>query len=110
MGRWEFQTVARGDFQTGDETPGSSPGATIARSRASCWLPGGSGGGTSSGGPRGGTGRAAAEEAAEAAAKLDRRLNPYRKRGDRRTHIDLAELPEAMRRAGRPGAKQKRDG
>lgn len=32
-------------------------------------------------------------------------LTPYKKRGDRRTHIDLAELPEAMRRAGRPGPK-----
>jgi hypothetical protein len=28
-------------------------------------------------------------------------LTPYKKRGDRRTHIDLAELPEA----GRPGSK-----
>ncbi len=34
-------------------------------------------------------------------------LTPYKKRGDRRTHIDLAELPEAMRRAGRPGPKPK---
>ncbi len=32
-------------------------------------------------------------------------LTPYKKRGDRRTHIDLAELPEAMRRAGRPGPR-----
>ena len=32
-------------------------------------------------------------------------LTPYKKRGDRRTHIDLAEIPEAMRRAGRPGPK-----
>ena len=32
-------------------------------------------------------------------------LTPYKKRGDRRTHLDLAELPEAMRRAGRPGPK-----
>ena len=32
-------------------------------------------------------------------------LTPYKKRGDRRTHIDLAELAEAMRRAGRPGPK-----
>jgi hypothetical protein len=52
------------------------------------------------------------EEAAERAGRAKRSLErwvadglltPYKKRGDRRTHIDLAELPEAMRRAGRPG-------
>ncbi len=32
-------------------------------------------------------------------------LTPYKKRGSRDTHIDLAEFPEAMRRAGRPGPK-----
>jgi excisionase family DNA binding protein len=32
-------------------------------------------------------------------------LTPYKKRGDRHTNVDLAELPEAMRRAGRPGPK-----
>jgi len=36
-------------------------------------------------------------------------LTPYKKRGDKRTHVDLAELPEAMRRAGRPGPKPRRD-
>ena len=36
-------------------------------------------------------------------------LTPYKKRGDPRTLIDLAELPEAMRRAGRPGPKPKRE-
>jgi hypothetical protein len=36
-------------------------------------------------------------------------LTPYKRRGDRRTQIDLAELPEAMRRAGRPGPKPKRE-
>ncbi len=35
-------------------------------------------------------------------------LTPYKKRGDRRTHIDLAELPEAMLRAGKPGPKPQR--
>jgi hypothetical protein len=34
-------------------------------------------------------------------------LTPYKKRGDRRTHIDLAEIPEAIRRAGRPGPKRR---
>ena len=37
-------------------------------------------------------------------------LTPYKKRGDRRTHIDLAEIPEAMRRAGRPGPKPRARG
>jgi hypothetical protein len=37
-------------------------------------------------------------------------LTPYKKRGDKRTHVDLAELPEAMRRAGRPGPKPRREG
>ncbi len=32
-------------------------------------------------------------------------LTPYKKRGDRRTHVDVAELPEALRKAGRPGPK-----
>jgi hypothetical protein len=36
-------------------------------------------------------------------------LRPYKKPRDRRTHVDLAELPEAMRRAGRPGPKPKRE-
>jgi hypothetical protein len=54
------------------------------------------------------------EEAAQRAGRAQRSLErwvaiglltPYKKRGDRRTHIDLAELPEAMRRAGRPGPK-----
>jgi hypothetical protein len=36
-------------------------------------------------------------------------LQPYKKRGDKRTHVDLAELPEAMRRAGRPGPKPRRE-
>jgi hypothetical protein len=34
-------------------------------------------------------------------------LTPHKKRGDKRTHIDLIELPEAMRRAGKPGPKPK---
>jgi hypothetical protein len=37
-------------------------------------------------------------------------LRPYKKPRDRRTHVDLAELPEAMRRAGRPGPKPRRGG
>ena len=57
------------------------------------------------------------EEAAQRAGRAQRSLErwvatglltPYKKRGDRRTHIDLAELPEAMRRAGRPGPKPRR--
>ncbi len=32
-------------------------------------------------------------------------LTPYKKRRDRRTHVDVAELPEALRKAGRPGPK-----
>jgi hypothetical protein len=36
-------------------------------------------------------------------------LTPYKKRGDKRTQVDLAELPEAMRRAGRPGPKPRRE-
>jgi hypothetical protein len=35
-------------------------------------------------------------------------LTPHKKRGDRHTQVDLAELPEAMRRAGRPGPKPRR--
>jgi predicted DNA-binding transcriptional regulator AlpA len=35
-------------------------------------------------------------------------LTPYKKRGSRQTHLDLAELPEAMRRAGKPGPKPRR--
>jgi hypothetical protein len=54
------------------------------------------------------------EEAAQRAGRAPRSLErwvatglltPFKKRGDRRTHIDLAELPEAMRRAGKPGPK-----
>jgi len=29
--------------------------------------------------------------------------------GDQRPHVDLAELPEALRKAGRPGPKPKRE-
>ena len=36
-------------------------------------------------------------------------LTPYKKRGDKRTQVDLAELPEAMRKAGRPGPKPRRE-
>ena len=36
-------------------------------------------------------------------------LRPYKRPRDPRTLIDLAELPEAMRRAGRPGPKPKRE-
>ncbi|HLH71479.1 MAG TPA: hypothetical protein VKY90_21265 [Candidatus Dormibacteraeota bacterium] len=32
-------------------------------------------------------------------------LHPYKRPRDRRTHVDLAELPEALRKAGRPGPK-----
>jgi hypothetical protein len=46
---------------------------------------------------------------AEATAADARRwavwLMAYKKRCDQPTHVDLAELPEAMRRAGRPGPK-----
>jgi excisionase family DNA binding protein len=36
-------------------------------------------------------------------------LRPYKKPRDRHTLIDLAELPEAMRRAGRPGPRPRRE-
>lgn len=37
-------------------------------------------------------------------------LTPWKKRGDQRTCIDLAELPEALRKAGRPGPKPRSRG
>jgi hypothetical protein len=50
---------------------------------------------------------ATAEAEAEAGGRL---IGPgLYKRGDKRTLVDLAELPEAMRRAGRRGPKPKRE-
>src|SRR5262245_45465275 len=105
-GRWGISDHGAWGFQTGDDTTGSSPGATASRSRS----PGGSGGGTSSGGSRSGTGPPGGRRRGGGGGRqADRRLNRYRRRPDRCTLIDSAELPEAMRRAGRLGPKPKRD-
>ena len=53
---------------------------------------------------------ATAEAAPETGGLRATRLMPYKKCGDKRTPVDLAELPEPMRRAWRPGLEPRREG